>query len=94
MKANFKVQHEVLSGLRYLQVVKRKGIRVSRDEEMIGSYAPNTEEKPVYEKAFAADQAPAGMLVRGHYNAYSKFTDDDKKDYLTFDWSFDITKDW
>jgi Rho GDP-dissociation inhibitor len=37
MKAVFKVQHEVLSGLKYLQVVKRKGIRVSKDEEMLVS---------------------------------------------------------
>ena len=35
MKANFKVQHDVLSGLKYLQVVKRKGVRVGKDEEMI-----------------------------------------------------------
>ncbi len=35
MKAMFKVQHEVLSGLKYLQVVKRKGIRIGKDEEMI-----------------------------------------------------------
>ena len=35
MKANFKVQHDVLSGLKYLQVVKRKGIRVGKDEEML-----------------------------------------------------------
>ena len=35
MKAVFRVQHEVLSGLKYLQVVKRKGIRVGKDEEMI-----------------------------------------------------------
>lgn len=38
MKANFKVQHDVLSGLKYLQVVKRKGIRVGKDEEMIVSF--------------------------------------------------------
>lgn len=68
MKATFKVQHDVLSGLKYLQVVKRKGIRVGKDEEMIvgletevvrktgltenlqGSYPPNTQEKPIYEK--------------------------------------------
>lgn len=37
MKATFKVQHDVLSGLKYLQVVKRKGIRVGKDEEMIVS---------------------------------------------------------
>lgn len=37
MKVKFKVQHQVLSGLKYLQVVKRKGIRVAKDEEMIVS---------------------------------------------------------
>ena len=40
------------------------------------------------------DEAPAGMLARGHYEAASKFADDDNHDYLKFDWSFDITKDW
>jgi len=39
MKANFKVQHEVLSGLKYLQLLKRKGIRVGKDEEMLVSSA-------------------------------------------------------
>jgi len=37
MSATFKVQHEILSGLHYVQVVKRKGIRVSKDSEMIVS---------------------------------------------------------
>lgn len=50
MTAKFKVQHDVLSGLQYVQVVKRKGIRVSKDQEMIGSYAPNTETTPHYTK--------------------------------------------
>ena len=40
MKATFRVQHDVLSGLKYLQVVKRRGIRVGKDEEMlVGSAA-------------------------------------------------------
>jgi hypothetical protein len=29
------VQHEVLSGLKYVQVVKRKGITVGKDQEML-----------------------------------------------------------
>ncbi|KAL8898924.1 MAG: hypothetical protein Q9192_001830 [Flavoplaca navasiana] len=94
MKASFKVQHDVLSGLKYLQVVKRKGIRVSKDEEMLGSYAPNTQEKPMYEKKFAEDEAPSGMMARGHYEAVSKFVDDDDHTHLKFEWSFDIAKDW
>ncbi|EAW13009.1 rho GDP-dissociation inhibitor [Aspergillus clavatus NRRL 1] len=94
IKAQFQVHHEVLSGLKYLQVVKRKGIRVSRDEEMLGSYAPNTTDKPVYEKRFQPEEAPSGMIARGHYNAVSKFLDDDDHTHLQFEWSFDIAKDW
>ena len=37
MSAKFKVQHQILSGLHYVQVVKRKGIRVSKDQEMLVS---------------------------------------------------------
>jgi Rho GDP-dissociation inhibitor len=37
IKATFVVQHELLSGLKYIQVVKRKGVRVSKDEEMLVS---------------------------------------------------------
>lgn len=94
MTANFKVQHEILSGLHYVQIVKRKGIRVSKDQEMIGSYAPNTDKTPVYTKRFAEEDAPSGMLARGHYTAVSTFIDDDKKRHLEFEWAFDISKDW
>jgi len=94
MTAKFKVQHEVLSGLQYVQIVKRKGIRISKDQEMIGSYAPNTEKQPHYTKRFADEDAPSGMLARGHYTAVSTFVDDDKHKHLEFEWSFDIAKDW
>ncbi|OHW97037.1 rho protein GDP dissociation inhibitor containing protein [Colletotrichum incanum] len=94
MVAKFKVQHEILSGLQYVQVVKRKGIKVSKDSEMLGSYAPNTDKQPTYTKRFQEEDAPSGMLARGHYNAISSFVDDDKKTHLTFEWSFDIAKDW
>ncbi|KAE8160508.1 immunoglobulin E-set [Aspergillus tamarii] len=94
IKVVFQVHHEVLSGLKYLQVVKRKGVRVSKDEEMLGSYAPNTTDKPVYEKKFQEEEAPTGLLARGHYNAVSKFVDDDDHTHLQFEWSFDIAKSW
>ena len=40
------------------------------------------------------DEAPKGMLARGHYDAASKFVDDDNVTHLQFEWSFDIAKDW
>ncbi|KAJ5690338.1 Rho GDP-dissociation inhibitor [Penicillium macrosclerotiorum] len=94
IKVVFQVHHEVLSGLKYIQVVKRKGIRVSKDEEMLGSYAPNTTDKVTYTKEFADEEAPSGMIARGHYNAVSKFVDDDDHTHLLFEWAFDIAKDW
>ncbi|POS88299.1 putative Rho GDP-dissociation inhibitor [Erysiphe pulchra] len=94
MTAKFKVQHEILSGLHYVQIIKRKGIKVSKDQEMIGSYAPNTDKNPFYVKRFAEEDAPSGILARGHYTAISTFIDDDKKIHLKFEWAFDISKDW
>ena len=41
MKANFVVQHDVLSGLKFIQIVKRKGIRVGKNEEMIVRLGPH-----------------------------------------------------
>lgn len=40
------------------------------------------------------DEAPTGMMARGHYEAVSKFVDDDNNTYLKFEWSFDIKKEW
>jgi Rho GDP-dissociation inhibitor len=37
MGVTFKVQHEIISGLSYVQVVKRKGVTVSKDSEMLVS---------------------------------------------------------
>lgn len=42
----------------------------------------------------AEEDAPSGMLARGHYTAVSTFVDDDKKRHLEFEWAFDIAKDW
>lgn len=35
LTATFKVQHNILSGLHYVQIIKRKGIRVDKISEMI-----------------------------------------------------------
>ena len=40
----FKVNNEIVSGLRFNQVVKRKGIAVDKTDVMVGSYAPKNED--------------------------------------------------
>lgn len=91
LKVTFRVNHDVVSGLKYLHVVKRKGIPVDKMEEMIGSYGPSPQP---YEKKFLLEEAPSGMLARGTYDVRSKFVDDDGTTHLEFKWSFSIKKDW
>lgn len=88
----FRVQHEIITGLKYLHSVKRGGLRVDKVEEPLGSYAPNTVENPFYERKFTEVEAPSGIIARGTYSAVSKFVDDDKNVHLTVPWSFAIVK--
>lgn len=92
LRIKFRVQHEIITGLRYLHLVKKAGIRVDKVDEPLGSYAPNTTKQPFYEKVFQEVEAPSGMLARGSYSATTKFVDDDLTVHLTFPWSFQITK--
>ncbi|KAJ1923558.1 rho GDP dissociation inhibitor [Tieghemiomyces parasiticus] len=91
LKVKFRVQHEVVSGLKFLQVVKRKGLPVDKTQEMLGSYGPAP---TAYEKRFLPEEAPKGMIARGSYKAKSKFVDDDNVTHAEWEWSFDIKKDW
>jgi Rho GDP-dissociation inhibitor len=50
--------------------------------------------KPANHSTVAEEDAPSGMLARGHYTGHSSFVDDDKKKHLEFEWAFDIAKEW
>jgi len=58
---------------------------------MVGSYGPKTEPHVF---TTPVEDAPSGMMSRGHYTVKSKFTDDDKNIYLEWEWAFDIKKEW
>ncbi|XP_002731647.1 rho GDP-dissociation inhibitor 1-like [Saccoglossus kowalevskii] len=91
IKILFRIQHEIVCGLKYHQLTYRKGIRVDKTHFMVGSYGPKAELQ-FYQTP--AEEAPKGMVARGHYTVKSKFIDDDKNDHLSWEWAFDIKKDW
>lgn len=92
LRIKFRVQHEIITGLKYMHTVKKNFISVEDLLEPLGSYAPNTVENPFYEKSLGAVEAPSGMLARGNYSATTKFVDDDHTIHLQFPWSFKIVK--
>jgi len=82
----------ITSGVRYIQVVKRAGIKVDKMEQMIGSYGPQAEP---YSKAFPTEESPSGMIARsGSYLVRSRVIDDDGHIYADFEWSFKLAKEW
>ncbi|ODO10990.1 hypothetical protein I350_01590 [Cryptococcus amylolentus CBS 6273] len=88
----FQIANEIVSGLKYIQVVKRAGITVDKTEAMLGSYGP--QEQP-YEKIFASEESPSGMLARsGSYVVRSRVIDDDATVWLDFEWGFKLGKEW
>ncbi|XP_031559033.1 rho GDP-dissociation inhibitor 1-like [Actinia tenebrosa] len=91
LKITFLVQRDIVSGLRLHQVTYRKGIKVDKTSFMVGSYGPK---KEPHTFLTPSDEAPKGMLARGHYVVKSKFIDDDKHVHLEWEWAFDIKKDW
>ncbi|ODV59193.1 Rdi1p [Ascoidea rubescens DSM 1968] len=92
LKIKFKIQHEIVTGIKYLQGIRKAGITLDKLEEPLGSYAPNTVNKPYYEVTLPEMEAPSGMLARGTYGAVSKFVDDDKQVHLLLNWAVEIVK--
>ncbi|KAL4659083.1 rho GDP-dissociation inhibitor 2-like isoform X1 [Arapaima gigas] len=91
VKIHFKVNRDIVSGLKYVHLTYRKGMRVDKAVYMVGSYGPRAEE---HEFVTPVEEAPKGMLVRTTYVIKSCFTDDDKTKHLSWEWNLEIKKDW
>lgn len=87
----FKVNHEIVSGLQFVRGIYRKGIRVDKEQIMVGSFAPSND--PVVFK-LEEDAVPSGMLARGTYKSFIKLIDDDKCVHADVNYAFKITKKW
>jgi len=87
----FLVKRDLISGLKYLHAVKRKGIPLETRQEMIGTFSAST---TAHIKKFAPEDAPSGFIARGKYDIKSKFVDDDNVTHLVFKWAIEIKKGW
>ena len=42
-QVTFKVHNDIVYGLKFFMVIKKRGITVSKDEEVMGSFSPTIE---------------------------------------------------
>mmetsp|Transcript_14169 Transcript_14169/g.15693 ORF Transcript_14169/g.15693 Transcript_14169/m.15693 type:complete len:190 (+) Transcript_14169:49-618(+) len=57
----FHVQNDIVSGLKIINQVFRRNIKVAKDEEMLGSYAPSDEVRSITFPRHDWEEAPSGM---------------------------------
>ncbi|KAG4975450.1 hypothetical protein JHK87_032271 [Glycine soja] len=89
MKFTFTVSNNIVSGLKYTNVVWKTGVRVDSRKKMLGTFSPKQEP---YTFELEEETIPSGMFVRGTYAARTKFVDDDRKCYLDVSYYFEIQK--
>ena len=94
IQVTFKCQHEIITGLKLCNFVYKAGVRVAKEEEMLGSFPPGKDLHKVIFPRNGWDEAPSGMLGRGNYKGKHKFVDDDGKTHLEYEYTFAIKKDW
>ncbi|XP_061363771.1 rho GDP-dissociation inhibitor 1-like [Gastrolobium bilobum] len=91
LKFSFTVSNNIVSGLKYTNVVWKTGIRVDNTKKMLGTYSPQQEP---YTYELEEETTPSGLFARGTYSARTKFVDDDRKCYLDASYHFEIQKNW
>ncbi|GER46101.1 Rho GDP-dissociation inhibitor [Striga asiatica] len=89
LKLTFSVLHNIVSGLTYTNTVWKGGIQVDQSRGMIGTFAPQREP---YVHTLEEETAPSGVFARGVYTAKLKFEDDDRRQHMELDYSFEIRK--
>ncbi|XP_021569244.1 rho GDP-dissociation inhibitor 1 isoform X2 [Carlito syrichta] len=60
IKISFRVNREIVSGMKYIQHTYRKGVKIDKTDYMVGSYGPRAEE---YEFLTPMEEAPKGSLT-------------------------------
>ncbi|XP_078218630.1 rho GDP-dissociation inhibitor 1-like isoform X1 [Callithrix jacchus] len=63
IKISFRVNREIVSGMKYIQHTYRKGIKIDKTDYMVGSYGPQAEE---YEFLTPVEEAPKGPISPSH----------------------------
>jgi len=93
LQLSFRIQHDLVTGLKYVNTFQ-KMIFKTKENLMIGSFAPQKESYTFQFPRIGWSEAPSGLGTGGKYSAKSQFIDDDKQEHLSFDWSFEIHSDW
>jgi Rho GDP-dissociation inhibitor len=90
---SFRVNHELLEGLKFVNKTKRAVIGTS-DELMIGSYAPASQPHVFTFPRYDWNECPKGMMYRGKYTSTDTFIDAAGVQHCEYSYGLTIGKSW
>ncbi|KAE9332047.1 hypothetical protein PR003_g14709 [Phytophthora rubi] len=88
---SFRVNQAIVSGLRFHNKVK-KTVLATRDEIVLGSYAPRSENYVFVFPRHDWMEAPSGLFYRGKYMGRFIFDDDNHVEHLKLFYTFEIKR--
>ncbi len=94
VKVTFRVSGDIVSGVQYTTQTYQKGLRIQKDQQMLGSFGPQDRPHEVTVPRHGWAEVPSGLLSRGSYTAKGTFTDDDGVELGAWEWAFDIKSSW
>lgn len=92
-RISFRVQHEIVAGLTFHNIVKR-AVFSNTDEIVLGSYPPSSTPHVFECPKWDYIDAPSGMMFRGKYTAKNQFFDKDGVNHVEYDYPLQIKKTW
>uniref|UniRef100_A0A7S2F4P2 Rho GDP-dissociation inhibitor n=2 Tax=Octactis speculum TaxID=3111310 RepID=A0A7S2F4P2_9STRA len=91
-RVSFKVQHEIVTGLKFTTKVSKMGVNMSNDNIVLGSYAPQSD---THNFEFPRNdwlETPSGMMARGNYTAKCQFSDGNNVQHIDYSYPVKIIK--
>ncbi|MFC8450265.1 hypothetical protein [Kitasatospora sp. NPDC057223] len=90
LTVDFRVDDASVAGVVYTSTHYRKGVRVSQDKLVLGSFPKQEKPQSVTFPRHGWEEAPIGILGRGSYTAKAQLHDDEGKALAEFEYAFDI----
>lgn len=72
MELTFLVHNDIVYGLKYCVFIKKHGMTVSKDEEVVGSFPPTVNEHKIQ---LQPEKVPGGFFQRGSYQGKAMLVD-------------------
>lgn len=91
MELTFKVHNDIVYGLKFCVFLKKHGVNVGKDEEVIGCFSPTTQE---YVVQLSPERVPDGFFQRGTYQGKAILADLDGNVHMQYEFTFKIDKEW